>query len=281
LAADVFGDRERPQFIFAENDNGAAILPAVVDIQEQTIRFAGEQLFDYRDYLARGDSAPAVHAWNELIALNLPIAIKAIRRPTDPIWNRMPQTLFTRAPRLLGNAISADEFAHSHSSAFRRLRKLERMGMHVRQCSGDSRVARQIYELRARQAIEGELFHDPRRVEFIVAACLQEGPRCEIFTLEHGGTLAAALVTFRDEAVRRFYTIYYDHSWGRFSPGISLLFEVSRHTLEQRLSFDFMTGEQAYKMRIANGAQDLFEVRASASELREAFSEALAVEHAA
>jgi CelD/BcsL family acetyltransferase involved in cellulose biosynthesis len=114
-----------------------------------------------------------------------------------------------------------------------------------------------------------------------VAACRQEGSRCEIFTLEHGSSLAAALVTFRDEEVRRFYTIYYDHAWRRFSPGISLLFEVSRRTLEQRLSFDLMTGEQAYKMRIANGALDLFEVRASALELREAFSEAAAVEQAA
>jgi CelD/BcsL family acetyltransferase involved in cellulose biosynthesis len=280
LAAEVFGDREQPQFIFAENDNGAAILPAVVDIQEQTIRFAGEQMFDYRDYLARGDSAPAIHAWNELIALNLPTAIKAIRRPTDPIWNRLPQTFFTRAPRLSSNAISADELTHSHSRAFRRLRKLGRMEIHVRQYSGDSRVVRQIYELRARQANEGELFHDPRRVEFIVAACRQEGSRCEIFTLEHGSSLAAALVTFRDEEVRRFYTIYYDHAWRRFSPGISLLFEVSRRTSEQRLSFDFMTGEQAYKMRIADEAEDLFEVKASALELREAFSEAAAVEAA-
>ena len=237
-------------------------------------------MFDYRDYLARGDCAPAIHAWSELIALNVPIAIKAIRRPIDSLWNRLPQTFFTRAPRLAGDAISAEEFAHSHSRAFRRLRKLQRMGIHVRQYSGDSRVARQIYELRARQSMEGELFRGPRRVEFIVAACRQEGPRCEIFTLERGSTLAAGLVTFRDEEVRRFYTIYYDHSWRRFSPGISLLFEVSRRTLEQRLSFDFMTGEQAYKLRIANGAQDLFEVRANTSELREAFSEA-AVEQAA
>lgn len=281
LAANVFGDREQPYFLFAENDNGAAILPAVVDVREQIVRFAGEQMFDYRDYLARGANTPLLHAWQEVAALNLPIAIRAIRRRQDPIWDRMPRTFFTRAPHLSSDAITADEFVHSHSRAFSRLRKLERMGLHVRQYSGDSPVARHIYELRARQSMEGELFHDPPRVEFMVAACREEGSRCEIFTLEHGSTLAAALVTFRDAEVRRFYTIYYNHGWARFSPGVCLLFEISRRSLEQGLSFDLMTGEQAYKMRIADGAQELFEVKAGAAELREAFSEAAAVEHAA
>jgi len=30
LAAKFFGEREEPHFVFAENDNGAAILPAVI-----------------------------------------------------------------------------------------------------------------------------------------------------------------------------------------------------------------------------------------------------------
>jgi len=281
LAADVFGDREQPHFIFAENDNGAAILPTVIEIQTQELRLAGEQMFDYRDYLGRGDGIATIHAWQELAALNLPMAIRAIRWPQDPIWDRMPQTFFTRAPRLSSDTITADEFPRRHSRAFSRLRKLERMGFDVRQYSGDSSVAGNIYALRARQSMEGELFHDPHRVDFMVAACREEGSRCEIFTLEHGSTLAAALVTFRDAGVRRFYTIYYNHGWARFSPGVSLLFEISRRSLEQSLSIDFMTGEQAYKTRIADGAHDLFEVKAGASELREAFSEAAAVEHAA
>jgi CelD/BcsL family acetyltransferase involved in cellulose biosynthesis len=155
------------------------------------------------------------------------------------------------------------------------------MGLHIRQYSGDSSVARHIYELRTRQSMEGELFHDPRRVEFMVAACRQEGSRCEIFTLEHGSTLAAALVTFRDEGVRRFYTIHYNHAWGKFSPGVSLLFEASRRSLEQGLNVDFMTGEQGYKMRIADAALDLFEAQATATELRDMFAETAAIPQAA
>lgn len=281
LAAEVFTDREQPYFIFAENDNGTSILPAVVDIRSQTIRFAGERLFDYRDYLTQGDPAPLIRAWQKLAALNLRIEITGIRRTHSPPWDRMSKTFFSRAPRLSNDVITGEQFVHSHSRAFSRLRKLERMGLHIRQYSGDSSVVREIYELRARQSIEGELFHDPRRVEFVAAACRQEGSRCEIFTLEHGSTLAAALVTFRDESFRRLYTISYNHAWGRFSPGVCLLFEISRRSLEHGLSLDFMTGDRGYKMRIADATQDLFEVKATARELRDMFAVTAAIPQAA
>jgi CelD/BcsL family acetyltransferase involved in cellulose biosynthesis len=269
LAAEVFADREEPHFIFAENDNGAAIIPAVIELHSRTISFAGERLFDYRDYLARGDPGALMQAWHELVALDLPMSVTAICRTDGPIWNRIPKAFFSRAPRLERQSMSPDEFVHRHSRAFTRLRKLQRMGLSIGQYSGDSPVVRRIYERRAQQSSEGELFHDPRRVEFMIAACRAEGTRCEIFTLEHGSTLAAALLTFRDGAFRRFYTIYYDHAWKRYSPGVSLLFEISRRSLEEELSFDFLTGEQGYKARIAQSAQDLFRVNASARELRD------------
>jgi CelD/BcsL family acetyltransferase involved in cellulose biosynthesis len=106
----------------------------------------------------------------------------------------------------------------------------------------------------------------------MVAICREEGPRCQLFTLEHGHTIAAGLVTFRDQNCRRFYTTYYDHAWSRYSPGVTLLFEVARRSLEEGLDFDLMTGEQAYKSRITHSAEDLYQVKASADE----FSEALA-----
>ena len=275
LAAQIFGDREQPHFIFAESDNGAAIVPSVIVGKTQTISFAGECLFDYRDYLTRGDHTPLIASWQKLASLNLPLCATAIYRAELEVWDHLPKQFFSRAPRLERNAISAEEFAHSHSRAFSRLRKLERMGLRIQQYSGTSPVVHEIYTRRAAQSSEGELFHDRRRVEFMIAACREEGARCEVFSLEHGSTLAAALVTFRDGEYRRFYTTYYDHRWARFSPGVSLLFEVSRRSLEQGISFDMMTGEQAYKLRIARSAQDLFTVNASASQLRKLFPGAL------
>jgi hypothetical protein len=187
------------------------------------------------------------------------------------VWNRLPAQHFSRAPRLNCAGWTADRFAHSHSRAFSRLRKLERMGLAVCEYSGDSRVVPHIYRSRSRQSAPGEIFHDPVRVEFMIEACRAEGKNCEVFTVEHGSTVAAALVTFRDGNCRRFYTTYYDHAWARYSPGVTLLFEVSRRSIAQGLDFDFMTGEQGYKMRIAQEADDLYRVRASSKELQAAF----------
>lgn len=281
LAARLFADREEPYFIFCEDDNGLAIIPAVIRRESQTISLAGEMLFDYRDFLACGDCGPLGRAWQELVSLDLPLAVTAIYRPDVSIWNQLPKQLFSRAPRLTSSEISAEAFALNHARAFSRLRKLQRMGLEIRQYSGaDANVGR-IYDLRSRQSIPGELFHDRRRVDFMVAMCTEEGSRCEVFTLEHGGTLAAALITFRDRDFRRFYTTYYDRNWARYSPGVSLLFEIARRSLAEDLSFDLMTGEQHYKLRIAQRAQDLYEVRASALQLKDVSPGIHVAEHAA
>lgn len=281
LAAQAFASREQPHFIFAESGCGAAIIPAVIDKQSRTIRFAGERLFDYRDYLAQGDQAALTGAWQQLPVLNLPLSVTSVCRPESEVWRRLPKTFFSRAPRLVNNATAAEQFEQQHSRAFSRFRRLERMGLRIAQYRGDSAIVRHIYELRARQSAEGELFHDPLRVDFMVAVCREEGSACEVFTLEHGSTLAAALVTFRDHGIRRFYTACYHRGWARYSPGASLLFEIARRSLAQELSCDLMTGEQAYKMRIARDAQDLFQVQATAQELQELVSRQTTLERAA
>ena len=272
LAARFFAEREEPYFIFAANDNGAAILPAVIQTRSGTLNFAGETLFDYRDYLAIGDAAPLNAAWEKLASLNLPLSITAVCRSEDRIWQHLPKEFFSRAPRLLRSEISSEQLVRSHTRAFSRLRKLERMGLRITQYAGDSPIVPEIYRLRGAQSSPSGLFHDPLRGEFMVAVCGAESSRCEVFALEHGSTLAAALVTFRDANWRRCYTIFYDCRRARFSPGVSLLFEVARRSLEQGMNVDLMTGEQPYKIRVAQSAQDLFKVSASPAELQELFS---------
>jgi len=280
LAASLFADREEPYFVLCESDSGVAIIPAVIRRESQTISFAGETLFDYRDYLACGD--PALdQGWQQLTTLGLPFTVTAIRQPEAAIWNQLPKSFYSRSPRLSPDEISAADFAHSHARAFSRLHKLERMGLEIRQYSGRDAVVRWIYELRSRQSIPGELFHDSRRVDFMVAVCAQEGSRCQVFTLEHGGTLAGAVITFRDREFRRFYTTYYDRTWARYSPGVSLLFEIARRSLQEGLSFDLMTGEQPYKLRIAQNAEDLFQVTATPQQMKEVSPAVYAAEHAA
>src|ERR1051326_3520434 len=50
IAVSMFADREEPHFLFCEDDNGMAIIPAVIRRETMTLSFAGESLFDYRDY---------------------------------------------------------------------------------------------------------------------------------------------------------------------------------------------------------------------------------------
>lgn len=271
LAARCFAAREAPYFVFGEGDSGAAIVPAVVR-ESGIMGLAGESLFDYRDYLSRGDEAPLREAWKKISAAGLPLEITAVRRPHAAVWNLLPKHHFSRAPRLSCAGLTSELFLHRHPRAFSRLRKFERMGLAICEYSGDSRMVSHVYRSRGQQSAPGELFHDPLRVDFMIALCRAEGKGCEVFTLEHGSTVAAALVTFRDDHCRRFYTTYYDHAWSRYSPGVTLLFEISRRSIEQGLDFDFMTGEQGYKMRIAQDAQELYRVRASSEELRAAFA---------
>ena len=274
LAAKIFGGREEPHFILAESDSGAAILPAVIDLQSKTIGFAGERLFDYRDYLSVGDADLLLRAWQHLTELDLPLSITAIKRLDSPVWSRLPKNPFSCAPQLMNYEITAESFAKKHPRAFSRLRKLQRMGYRLEAYSGSSPIVCEVYERRSKQCGDGELFHDPTRIEFMVAICRQMGSACEVFTLERDSVLAAALVTFRDGNFRRFYTTYYDHEWARYSPGVTLLFEITRRSLEHGLDFDLMTGEQSYKMRIASTVQPLFRVHASAQQMRDVLSRA-------
>ncbi|HKV40657.1 MAG TPA: GNAT family N-acetyltransferase [Blastocatellia bacterium] len=281
LAAKIFGRREEPFFVLAENNHGAAILPAVIQVQSRRIGFAGEALFDYRDYLAVGDSAPLVSAWQELAAVEMPMSVTAICRSHAPIWQHMQKEFFSRAPRIYRSQMTSDQLVQNHPRAFSRIRKLERIGLRITQHSGGSPIVADIYRRRTAQSTPGELFHDPLRSEFMRTICRMEGSRCEVFALEHGSTLAAALVTFRESEWRRFYTIFYDHRWARFSPGVSLLFEVVRRSLEQGISVDLMTGEQTYKMRIAQTSDDLFTASATAAGMGEIFAASAAAEWAA
>ena len=74
-------------------------------------------------------------------------------------------------------------------------------------------------------------------------------------------------MTFVDGGTRRFYTTWMDPAWSRHSPGIALLFEATRLTLEQGLDCDYMTGEQPYKLRFATGSEPLYKVEATAQQL--------------
>lgn len=270
-AARIFAAREEPYVVFAESDSGAAILPAAIDPKSKQLRFLGECLFDYRDYLAQGSRERLQAAWQRLAELHLPLDLLAVRRPQAAMWDELPKGLYSGAPYLLSSAITAEQFAAEHTRKGSRLRKLFRLGISLKVYNGTDRgLIRAIYEKKARQNGADNLFLDPVRIDFMERVAQIEAERCEIFVFEKDEQIVAALITFRDGNYRRFYTTYYDYEWSRYSPGMELLFEVTRRSLSESIDFDFLTGEQAYKMRIATSVAPLYRIEASAEQLARA-----------
>jgi hypothetical protein len=268
LAARQFSDREEPYVVVAEATYGLAIVPAVRTLGSGSLRLLGEELFDYRSFLSAGEADVLRSALAALAQARAPLEVVAIREcdrnETLAGFELQP---FTLAPAVKRAKISAEEFSLRHSRLPRNLRRLRRLGFEVKVHSGgNSRLVRSIYESKAEQD-RRSLFHDPRRVEFMVEAARLQASRVEIFTLESESELAATLVTFREPRVRRFYTCCFSLEFARLSPAVALIHEVTRQSLESGLDCDYMTGEQSYKMRLATDSMALYRLRASSDQL--------------
>lgn len=268
LAACILAVGAEPVVAHAESDSGAAIIPACYG--GGRVSLLGDALFDYRDVLAAGDTEVLRRAWLALAELKQPLEVTALRgEPARREWRQLGFTPapFCNAPAVCREDISADQFAARHTSSARQLRRLARAGFQLRSHRGSERgLVRQIYEAKGRQEIAGNLFRERRRVDFMEAVAAADHG-CEIFTLEDGSRLAGALVTFRDDRVRRFYTVYFDQRWARYSPGVALIHEVTRRSLEQGLDCDYMTGQQSHKSRYATREVPLFRVEAQPADV--------------
>lgn len=270
-AARVFGDREIPYVVYAESDNGAALIPAAITPADSRLGPMGEKLFDYRDVLVHGDLSVLDSAWARASELDLDFSAGAVRADTHvAAWEGFQHSDFYGAPFVSRRQIDADTFASQHNRLGRWRRRLEREGVTLRCHTGDDiNLVREIYRQKGSQPAEtgDSLFRDPLRVEFMVQVCGAVGPLCEIFTLESAGTLVASLVTFRDANVRRFYTVQFNPAWARYSPGMVLIYEATRRSLHAGMDCDYMTGEHAYKKRFATSVTPLYWVQANAETL--------------
>jgi CelD/BcsL family acetyltransferase involved in cellulose biosynthesis len=266
LAVSAFAQRETPTVVFAQSDSGMAIIPAAISLATGAIVLLGEALFDYRTVLATGDRSVLHRAWQELAQFRKPVTSAALRDPDDPLWAGFSITPFVNAPHVSREQISAEAFEAKHTRSARAFRKLKRAGMEVKRYPGTrSDIVRLIYDRKGEQP-NATLFADPLRRDFMVTIAAAE-PGCEVFTLESSGEIVAAVVTLRDDGVRRTYTVYFDMRWKKDSPGHALVYEVTRQTLAEGLDCDYMTGEYPYKNRLATGMQHLYRVEATPQEL--------------
>jgi len=268
LAAEIFGERERPYFVVATRDNHSVILPLVVR-RNGTAALLGETLFDYRDLLSTGDSELEFAALREASKLELPLEITALTPVAAARWNLFTLKPFCNAPRIVRANCSSEHLIESHRRLGRHSRRLAARGAQFKHRDGSDReFIRDLYAKKSEQ--EGSLFTDPLRREFMERVCHEERNRCRIFTYETSTDIVAALLTLHSDHARLFYTTYFDPEWQAFSPGQVLLFESSVEVLNDDLDCDFLTGEYPYKMRLANQSVPLMRLEASAEEWREA-----------
>ncbi|HLK33144.1 MAG TPA: GNAT family N-acetyltransferase, partial [Terriglobales bacterium] len=258
-AARLFGAREEPYVVLAESDSGLALIPGAVTDHGFTL--LGEALFDYRDVLTQGDPGVLWLAWQEVAALKLPIFFTGLRgQERRCAWEIFAPQPFVSAPCVQLGETSAAELSAAHTRIASRWRKILRQGVEFHHAGKpDAELLRRIYQLKGAQ-LPANLFRDPARINFLLEVAAHGPAACDVYTLTQGATLVAALVTFRDGETRRFYTTYYDHSWAHFSPGMVLLYEVTRQSLEEGLSCDYMTGEQPHKERLATSRVPLYRV---------------------
>jgi len=270
LAAERFGEREELYVVCAESEHGAAIVPAAVRLSDGTLRLLGEELFDYRGFLHSGEEEALRVALRALAEFGRPLEIVALRgSERSVVTDELDLLPFAAAPGVSCEQISAEEFGRAHTRLGRNLRRMERLGFALKTYDGaNPKLLRAIYKAKAQQS-ESSLFHDPARIEFLVSAAATMPAVFEIFTLENGKHMAAALVTLRDRGCRRFYTGWFGTECEKHSPALSLIYEITRHSLAHGLDCDYMTGEQPYKMRLATNSVPLFRVRATAQELAE------------
>lgn len=269
LAARIFASREAPRVVHVESGSGEAIVPACIRADGR-LGLLGETLFDYRDVLVAGDRAVLRQAWEALAGEGRDLAVTALAGDgARGQWEGMgfSSHFFCNAPRARPADCSAAEFGALHSRARIQLRRLRQAGGEFRVRTAEAPLVKEIYRRKAQQTdIPGNLFADPLRVEFGIAIALMD-PRCEVFTAEVGTELAGALLTYRDGNVRRLYTTCYDQRWANYSPGIGLLFQAARRSLEQGMECDYMTGEQSHKARFATWRVPLYHVKATAEQL--------------
>jgi len=268
LAAEQFAEREEPYIVCAKSSNGAAIVPAVQRRRDGTIRMLGEELFDYRAFLHRGDDEVLRAALAALGELGRPLEIVALREgDRSAVTDEMEIVPFASAPGVSCASCLAEQFAVAHTRLARNLRRMERLGFTLKKYDGGSgQLLRSIYDAKAGQS-ESSLFHDSVRIEFLVKAAALMPDVFEVFTLESDAQMAAAVVTLRDRGCRRFYTGWFAEEYEKHSPALALIYEITRQSVAGGLDCDYMTGEQPYKMRLATNSISLYRVRATSEKL--------------
>jgi CelD/BcsL family acetyltransferase involved in cellulose biosynthesis len=260
-AAALFAQREAPLVVAVESASGAAIIPAVFRKQQDEVSLLGEELFDYRECLWTGDASVLRYGWQTIAALGKPFRMRSVRGHAAGHWDGFSIKPFTRAM----SSQMADPPPRP-SKATKQLQRLQEMGCSVETLPATAERVEELYSCRSE--VNGDcLFRDQLRRKMVARMAAESPEGAELHLLTHRDQFVAGAITFRDREWRRFYGTHYSQTWSRYSPGMSLVCWMRDQSLASGLNFDYMTGEQPYKVRLASSAVPLYQVTASAAQL--------------
>jgi len=238
------------------SENPAAVVPLVR--RGGMWSLIGEGLFDYQDVIGRPGTEAAL--WTrEQTDGHLQVTGVPEGTGQHKFWQQsgMEARQFSCAPTRVAGAES--ELPQEHPRQQRRwqaagaqLEKVEGRGGRLRHL--DWLLEHKAQGLAA-QARENVLDAGARR--WLGAMVESELDLAELWSLRRAGETLAGILCWRSAAVRYAYTIAYDARFAALSPGVLALYALLRQTMREGRGFNFLTGEQEFKLRFATGRETL------------------------
>jgi len=237
------------EFQIAWRSDPPAVVPFMV--REGRLGLVGDGLFDYLDLVGQAESGFPDLPSRRARFTGIPAASRYAS-----FWGAMAAEPFSAAPV----RAPLGDLDREHPRAARRY-EAARVELHLAMHAGERLrllewlLARKTQACGSANVLGG---HEQRWLCAMVELAPQVS---EVWHLTQRGETLAALLCWRAPRVRYGYTIGFDPRWAALSPGILVLYAVLRHTMKEGRSFNFLTGEQAYKLRFATHCEPLLRYR--------------------
>lgn len=234
--------------------------PAIVPLarRHHTWGLIGEGLFDYQDVIGAAGRDAADWAAGQTRG---PIQVTGVpaATPHGDFWQHIGLRPQPFAAALVRAAGADSDLARQHP---RQQRRWEAAKVHLEELEAAPERRRHLDWLLERKAqalaAKGESNVLGRREAGWVQRMVEHETRqAELWALRRGGDTLAGLLCWKSATIRYAYTIAYDASFAALSPGILALYALLRHTMREGCGFNFLTGEQEFKLRFATGRDAL------------------------